>query len=132
MNMIKTMLKLAITQANKVEVAANNRYRIGAVVFNGYEVLNVGRCNANVQHSGAFYYRHGKLYQPLHAEFDALWNCRGTHGASILVARVDCYGSLRIAKPCVFCNGLIKRLGIKKVYYTNSVGVIEKYNVFQR
>jgi tRNA(Arg) A34 adenosine deaminase TadA len=122
------MLKLAIAQAEKVEIAHNNRFRIGAVVFNGWEVLNVGHCNANVQHSNAFYYRHGKLYQPLHAEFDALWNCRNTNGSDIIVVRIDSFGNLKMAKPCKFCHGLIKRLGIRKIYYTNDDGILCKIN----
>ncbi len=45
-------------------------------------------------------------------------------GASLYVSRVANSGRLLLARPCSFCMNLIRAVGIKRIYYSDSTGSI--------
>ncbi len=64
----------------------------------------------------------------IHAETDAIRKCSSKDliGADIYVYREDSDGNLRICKPCEACFELIKRCGIKRIFYTDTDGYYMK------
>jgi deoxycytidylate deaminase len=69
------------------------------------------------------------LFCSQHAEFAALiGNYKyDLAGASIYVVRLSNRGpGLTMAKPCKHCQEVIQAAGIRKVYYTNYEGNVER------
>lgn len=54
----------------------------------------------------------------LHAECDALLRCGDAEGTEIIVARSKPSGKPGLAKPCEVCQGILRRFGVRKVFYT--------------
>ncbi len=63
-----------------------------------------------------------KIY--LHAEISALVKCRQEGADTIVVARVNSLGDLRMAKPCPICQLAIKEAGISRVFYSTNSGFV--------
>ena len=56
--------------------------------------------------------------QQLHAEQDALLRCGSTEGAEVVVVRARPSGKPGLAKPCSICEGILRRFGVRRVFYT--------------
>lgn len=56
--------------------------------------------------------------QQLHAEMDALLRCENVEGAEIIVVRTKPSGKPGLAKPCDICQGILRRFGVRRVFYT--------------
>ena len=58
--------------------------------------------------------------QQLHAEMDAILRCAESDvgGAEVVVARVKPSGKPGLARPCRVCEGILKRFGVRRVFYT--------------
>jgi len=65
-----------------------------------------------------------KIY--LHAEIAALIKCKEDVD-TIVVARVNNQGKLRMAKPCPICTLALKEAGITNVHYTTNHGFLYEY-----
>lgn len=95
------------------------KWPLGAVCVKGGSVLSFGQsklktdprvCDLDlVAHN---------LALSIHAEEDAIRRCGNPKGATLFVSRVGRNGNIGIAKPCKKCQRLIRRNGIKRVYYT--------------
>ena len=70
--------------------------------------------------------KHRHWEESLHAEQAALLNLDWTKlkGCSMLVLRVNKFGTFGICKPCPMCAKIINHVGIKNVYYSNEQGEI--------
>ena len=68
---------------------------------------------------------HEKIY--LHAEIAALVKCREDVD-TIIVARVNPQGKLRMARPCPICQLALKEAGITHVHYTTNHGFLYEYS----
>ena len=104
-------LKLAEKEANK----SNERYKLGCLLIKNGHILGRG-FNINKSHP-----KYGSGYHDfLHAEGRAILNAvskgKNLIDSSALVFRRN---SL-LAKPCKDCMKLLKKFGIKEVYYTNN------------
>lgn len=68
------------------------------------------------------------IHNNIHAELDAIRKCQAKDliGADIYVYREDSSGKLRMCKPCEACTELIKKCGIKRIYYTDVDGFYMK------
>lgn len=90
-------------------------FKLGAVVFKRGKILGFGY-NSNKTHPK---YGSKPCYQTLHAEGAAIWAAKklgnDTQGATMIVYRKNGLN----AKPCVHCQKIIEKAGIKKVIYTN-------------
>ena len=60
--------------------------------------------------------------QQLHAEMSALLRCPDAivEGAEVVVARLKPSGKPGLAKPCEACQGILKRFGVRRVFYTTN------------
>lgn len=89
----------------------------GRIISSGYN--SVGCHNVNS-------YR--KCRNSVHAEQHAIQRLLGQpsllFGATLYVSRVANSGRLLLARPCPFCMNLIRSVGIKKVFYSDSNGSI--------
>lgn len=116
------------------KVAENSQFsraRVGAVIANKHKILSSG-CNElrgfNIHSSKK------KWENSLHAEQAAILKLlkqnkqRELVGSVIYVSRIKKDGSMGLAKPCSFCDALIRAVGIKKVVYSTETSV-ETYKV---
>ena len=102
------------------------RVHLGAVVFKGKRIISSGH---NGIRSSSINNRYKEWLNALHAEQAALMGLDWTRlsGYSLLVLRVSkTMEVLGNAKPCSMCQGLIKTIGLKDVYYSDHHGQIVK------
>lgn len=121
-NRVMDALHEAQLQALESKGVGENKFRLGACVFNSRTYVAAANMDKTHPLLKKFY-----KYPYLHAESHAiikrgLDNCEGD---SIMVVRLRKDNSLTMAKPCDNCIALIKHVGIRHVYYTNWEGVIE-------
>lgn len=106
----------------EAEKSVEYRYKHGAVIFDKHgNELSVGR---NKQKFVPSLRKYGYRRCWLHAESDAILKCEDSRGHSLLVVRA-CKTKLGNSKPCSCCLALIKEVGIKHVFYSNSESRIE-------
>lgn len=90
-------------------------FKLGAVIFRRGKLLGFGY-NSSKTHPKFGSKEH---YKTLHAEGDALYCAKklgnDVEGATMIVYRMN----NRNARPCKYCQELIKKAGILKVIYTN-------------
>ena len=60
----------------------------------------------------------GTPQQQLHAEMHALLRCGSTEGTEVIVARCKPSGKPGLAKPCKICEDILRRFGVRRVFYT--------------
>ncbi len=60
--------------------------------------------------------------QQLHAEMSAVLRCAESvmEGAEVIVVRIKHSGKPGLAKPCGACQGILKRFGVRRVFYTTN------------
>ena len=109
---------------------STSRVKVGALLLNKNKVIvsatNLERKSHPIQ--ARFAERvglHQKIY--LHAEIAALVKCKEEYD-TIVVARVNNQGKIRLAKPCPCCSLAIQESEIKKIYYTTNEGFLYEYN----
>jgi deoxycytidylate deaminase len=121
MNAIERGIGLAARAAN----FSDAHLKVGAAILKGSRLISIGWNDSRKTHPSS-----GTRYHGIHAEFSAIVGNYKTslHGATIFVARLkkNCLG---MAKPCPACEQLIREAGIKKVYFTNNDGQVERLNV---
>jgi len=91
------------------------KWRLGAVVV--YKNKIVGR-GYNKVHSI------GDRLDGKHAEIEAIYNTRAKYrkGSTMYVCRLNKRGELRLAKPCDACMPVIRKVGVKYVWYSSDDG----------
>ncbi len=107
-----TFLETAIKEAEKSP--ANCRH--GCVIFVSNKIVSKG-FNKPVRPSKT-------IRSHIHAEIDALF---GLHHkiikkATLMVIRINKSKELIQSRPCKRCDGILKRKGIRKIFYSNEVG----------
>jgi tRNA(Arg) A34 adenosine deaminase TadA len=111
-------------QAIEVAKSSTSKKQVGALLLNRNRVVMAATNLENKSHpvQARFANKAGlreKIY--LHAEIAALIKCK-EQADSIVVARVNCFNDLRMAKPCPICQLALKEAGISKVYYSTNHG----------
>ena len=96
--------------------STHHQHKIGCVVVYKNKIISVG-FNQLKTHPESTH-----PYKSIHAEFDAIYRCdsRFLSDSDIYVYREDKKGNLAIAKPCKYCDLLIRQTGIRNVFYTHS------------
>lgn len=89
------------------------KHQLGAVIIKGNTVLSIGfnkyKTSPRSNHPWAF----------IHAENSCLNSLdKSAVGADIYVYRETKSGMLANSKPCKYCYQMLKRAGIRRVYYT--------------
>jgi tRNA(Arg) A34 adenosine deaminase TadA len=116
--------------AYEVALTSPSKKRVGSVLLNKSKVVvtatNLERKSHPIQ--AKFAERvglHEKIF--LHAEIAALVKCK-EECDTIVVARVNPQGKIRMAKPCPICDLALKEAGIQNIYYTTDNGFLYEYN----
>jgi deoxycytidylate deaminase len=113
MKLPKGAIDLAVSQALKSAMT----HRHGAVIFKSGKIIGAGY-NVHMttkQQSRAV---------SIHSEKDCMKGLRGDqiYGANILAVRVTATGALSHGGPCKGCTKLMKRKGIKRVFWFDESG----------
>ena len=104
------------------------KFRHGAVLVKGSSVRSIS-CNKHRHCSfGARFRKEGHGEATLHAELGAILGIERstTQGSTVYVARINREGEARISKPCPMCEAAMRHVGVRRVYYTNEYGKIER------
>ena len=102
--------------AKGVSKFSNHRIKVGAVISGKKPIM---ACS-NKSTSHPLYANGSDLRNSLHAECRAIINSskNDLNGSTIYVFRETKKGKPALAMPCKFCMDMIKKVGIKKVYFT--------------
>ena len=121
--------KRYIEFAKRVAEQSNyGKFRHGAVLVKGSSVRSIS-CNKHRHCSfGARFRKEGHGEATLHAELGAILGIERstTQGSTVYVARINKEGEARISKPCPMCEAAMRHVGVRRVYYTNEQGKIER------
>lgn len=109
------------------------KIKIGAIVVHKHKIISSGYNSKNKCHRLQAQLNKKRFEDPscgsIHAELAALLpllHKRDLKGASIYTYREYSNGQLAISRPCKSCMSIIKKLGIKKIYYTTQDGYAEE------
>lgn len=107
---------LAMSQAAKSPML----HRHGAVIWKNGSILGAGY---NFQHTTDLQLKSRRRFS-IHGERDALAGLRGDQirGASMLAIRIKPTGGLSFGAPCKGCTKLLRRKGVKVVYWYDELG----------
>lgn len=107
--------KLAESEAWK----SNHRIKIGAVLVHNGRPINTAHNIVGKSHPRTKWF--------IHAEHNALLGIhrKDLTGSEMYVFRVNSFGRRGNCRPCDNCRLLMKEVGVKKVFYTNSEGQYE-------
>lgn len=112
----------------------NKKTRVGCVVVYKNKIISMGHNYENKTNPLQKKYNELRGYDPndsisrntLHAEIDALLsieqNIENYNKVHLFIARSKRDESDGIARPCPACMGLIKKMGIKNIYYSTENG----------
>ena len=116
-----------------IALESEQHYKLGCVIIKNGQII----CrNCNDKRSRI----NGKNFVCIHAEVNCIHNLlkyeknqRKLKKYIIFVVRLgkDELGNtiLRNAKPCKYCTETIQKYGLKKIYYSNELGIIEKMKI---
>jgi tRNA(Arg) A34 adenosine deaminase TadA len=106
-------------------VGKRNSYRVGAILYSGKQIIaakhNSYQMSAKLIKYSNFPCRHAESNAILAHGMD---NCEGL---DMICTRVLKDGSLTMAEPCEACAELIKDVGLRRVYFTNWEGSVERF-----
>ena len=118
----------------EVESSEYFPYKVGAVIFSKSRILGSG--HNDVRTCRTIPTKHKLFNEALHAEQAALADVRRISsdvkclkGSSILVMRQNSGGSISLARPCDMCHHMLKKFGIRWMYYSDRRGQIIKEKV---
>jgi deoxycytidylate deaminase len=110
--------------ARKLSKLSEHHHQIGAVIVRKNRVLGVGFNKPRKTHT-----KSNNAYRTVHAELAAILAAQeDLTGTVVYVYREFKDGSPNLAKPCKYCQLLIKQAGIKRVFYTAN-RTFEEYEV---
>lgn len=122
MNISIGVFSKAILEASKSKC----HHRIGAVIFKGKRIISTGR-NYSLKSAHNLHPSFQKYPGSVHAEMDAILKAkRPLKGMSIFVVRLSVNNNVRLARPCIWCEEYLRRVGIKKAYFTSNNEKIEE------
>lgn len=103
--------------AKNVSKLSDHRVKVGAVIVNKKPLI---ACSNKKKTHPQWADPSKTIRASIHAECRAIINCRheNLEGATVYVYREDAKGNPKLARPCNFCWSVMKKAGIKKVYYT--------------
>lgn len=97
---------------------------MGCVIVKSGRIVSSGYNSVGCHNSSSY----RKCNNSIHAEQAAIGKLVGNpdllFGAYLYISRISRRGNLLLARPCPFCMRLIKAVGIKKVFYSDSNGSI--------
>lgn len=111
------------------------QHKLGCVVVNKHKIISSGynsrikrhRIQAELDAKKFGEFCPGCLHAESSAVIPLLKSGIDLSKATIYVYREHKDGSTAMARPCSSCHELIKRCGIKKVFYTTELGYAKEY-----
>lgn len=105
---------IALALASAID--SDMTHQLCALVINKNRVLSVGY-NSNKTHPIM-----DTTMRQLHAECSAVLRCPDADlkGCDVIVARARSEGRAGLARPCRACQSILKRRGVKRVFYTTN------------
>lgn len=133
LNSLKKMCKDYINSENN-----ENKYVLGSVIFKGGKILGRG---INEYNRTSFLKCNN--FPSIHAEMSCIMDyCNRSKvkfnfnyykknknlfkNMNLMVIRISKNGEFVLSKPCIMCFKIIKYFGIKKIYYVNELGELNK------
>ena len=121
--------------AKAVSSLSDHRVHVGAVVVHQHRIIS-SDCNSSTRtdaiqakldqaHFGC--YCEGKIHAESACLIPYIKRNINLSGGTIYVYREHKNGSIAMARPCERCMSLIKKAGIKKVYYSTESGFAKEY-----
>ena len=111
-------------------------FHIYSFLYRKTSLIAIGKNNMIVQKNKAlslgkkFNVKHFLDFPYIHAEMDALSKNRLsiTGKEELVVIRLNTLFSIKLAKPCIHCEKVIKAIGIRTIHYTtNESWISTKY-----
>ena len=102
-------IALELAEASEHEVV----HKMCALVVSKNQVLSVGYNQPKTHPISA-----DTPVQQLHAEMHAVIKCDSSEGADVIVVRSRPSGKPGLARPCEICEKVLRRFGVRKVFYT--------------
>lgn len=101
---------------------STEKFRVGAAIFDGPRLISLGWNNRRT-HPAV-----NSIFRWHHAETACLLGVSryDLTGTTIYVVRLGKRGNLKMSKPCSVCTPMLIAAGIKRVFYTNEVGEVER------
>lgn len=104
---------------------SNFKHKHGCVVFKGSKIISTGY--NEIRHCWKLDKKYKKWINSLHAEQKTIiFSETSLKRCSLLVIRINNNKGLINSKPCKLCMGLIRDVGISRVYYSDSCGNIRE------
>lgn len=98
-------------------------FKMGAVIARGKKILGVGFNDPYKTHPQS-----NTRYQFIHAELSAILNARtDLNGACIYIYRSGQHERPMLSKPCDCCMELLRRAGIKTIFYSTNGGYAKEH-----
>lgn len=107
-----------LNEAKKTSEQSNHQHQIGCIIVKGGNILSRGFNQVRYSKRGCSFTNYP---ESLHAERAATRNLsrEALRGSTVFVYRRGKEGSGRNAKPCRFCEDLLRFVGIKTCYYSD-------------
>lgn len=103
------------------------QYKLGAAIFAKKRLISVGANNAKTHPLSRFYGRPVTVHAEMQAIIRAKNVVESLEGMVLVVARIKRNGEIGMARPCSGCEAIIRRNGIKEVWYTTENGWAKEY-----
>ena len=119
MNRAQKGIKAAINAAHFTNYS---RYRVGAAIYIGNRLISIG-WNQRKTHP-----KQRSIFRWTHAEMSAIigTNKHDLTRSTIYVARITPGGDVKMAKPCIDCQRILRAAGIKNIIFTDEQGRTRK------
>jgi len=98
-------------------------HKVGAALYKGARLLSVG-ANYRKSHPESTCWTQ-------HAEFSTLlgFSAEELSGTTLYVARLTRTNRISFSKPCEYCQRVILKKGLSKVFYTNYDGLLDEMDL---
>lgn len=108
-----------IELAKKTAEKSTYKFRVGCVIVRGSRIVGFGWNDGVKTHA-----KSPHPFKSVHAEFDAVLSTKGESvaGCDVYVCRILADGSLAMAKPCAHCEAMLRKLKVRRVFYSTSEG----------
>tara|TARA_A200000159_G_scaffold152895_1_gene164317 strand:+ start:889 stop:1239 length:351 start_codon:yes stop_codon:yes gene_type:complete len=104
-------------KARKLALSNNQPYHLAAILYRNGKPIRIGVNTSKTHPSACRTFPDGKSSAGLHAEMNVLRFAR--KGDDLEVIRFTKLGKMTMAKPCCFCQRLIKEKQIRRTRYTD-------------
>lgn len=126
----KRIFDLAVKTAKKSEFTC---FKHGAVLVRGGKIINTA-FNECVHAKLGIKYKDHPGISTRHAELSVVLGIdrKVTTGADVYVVRINPSGNLKNSRPCPMCIGVMKFVGVRRVFYSisnNEYGVLKICNI---